>query len=120
MGTIRRDKDFHPIREMRVVTSFALVLCLCFVWGTFAGVEAETVPIGTPELVASLEVLNNFCNDFSKEKFLCHVVFSEFCTYCRKDSGNKCVTKHQVTEYEKGAPFSHIHHVYRSLDALLC
>ena len=46
----------------------------------------------------------NVCNDLSGEKFLCETVFAEFCTYCRRSDGNKCVTKKGVKRAEASAP----------------
>jgi hypothetical protein len=51
---------------------------------------------------AGLEV--NFCSDLSDEKALCRVWFGEFCTYCRRNDGNICVTKQGVKRAEAGAP----------------
>jgi hypothetical protein len=92
---------------MCLSSMFILVLGLeAAILGTAAGAEAEKLRRGQLREVKTStdgELESNFCNDLSKEKFLCHVVFAEFCTYCRKDSGNECVTKHEVAKYEKGA-----------------
>ena len=67
-----------------------------------ADAELDELDLGPKALDLGLEV--NVCNDLSQEKFLCREVFGEFCTYCRKDSGNLCVTKKGVKRAESGAP----------------
>jgi hypothetical protein len=87
---------------LRYCSMFVLALILAYAGAVRAADEDRSSP--RFEVVAARTGLQvNVCNDISGEKFLCEKVFAEFCTYCRREDGNKCVTKKGVKRAEKGA-----------------
>jgi hypothetical protein len=80
-----------------IVLSVALGAVRC------ANVDQTLRPQTFADVAAENGLTVNICNDISGEKFLCEKIFGEFCTYCRRDDGNKCVTKKGVKRAEASA-----------------
>ena len=82
-------------------------LCLVAFVGAVRAADTEQTARQTwpdlQQIAAQSGLQVNVCNDISGEKFLCEDVFAEFCTYCRREDGNKCVTKKGVKRAEAGA-----------------
>ena len=82
-------------------------MCLVALVGAVRAADTEQTARQTwpdlQQIAAQSGLQVNVCNDITGEKFLCEDVFAEFCTYCRREDGNKCVTKKGVKRAEAGA-----------------